>query len=61
MNAKFCTVLPGIQGFGLDSQGVGVQFQAGEEILLLYKTPEIRHVGHEADWSPPSSADMKHV
>ena len=49
MNAKFCTVLPGIQGFGLDSQGVGVQFQAGEEILLLYKTPEIRHVGHEAD------------
>jgi len=31
-------MLPGILGFGLDNQGVGVYFLAGEEIFLFYKT-----------------------
>jgi hypothetical protein len=38
VNTRFSTVVSGILGFGLDNQGVGVHFLAGEEILLFYKT-----------------------
>jgi len=31
-------MVPGILGFGIDNQGVGVHFLAGEKIFLFYKT-----------------------